>query len=186
MAGSCYDSLKEEKSHPDPRIEIVMSDGAVIRAELYPGVAPNTVNNFISLVKKGFYDGLSFHRIIGKAVLQAGDPDGNGMGGPGYAIRGEYTNNGFQNDLKHREGVISMARALFPDSAGSQFFITSRDMPAMDGEYAAFGKVISGMEAVKRIAGAETDYAGRPVESQFIYKITVETFGVEYPEPDKL
>ena len=156
-----------------------------IKAELYPEKAPNTVNNFISLVKKGYYDGLIFHRVIRGFMIQGGCPQGTGMGGPGYSIRGEFAQNGFTNDLKHTEGVLSMARAMHPDSAGSQFFIMHKAAPHLDGAYAAFGKVTEGMDAVNRIAEVRTDYSDRPMKEQKIKKMTVETFGVDYPEPEK-
>lgn len=169
----------------NPVITIEMEDGKVIRAELYPEIAPNTVNNFLSLVKKGFYDGLIFHRIIRGFMIQGGCPDGNGMGGPGYSIKGEFSHNGFANDLKHTEGVLSMARSMMPNSAGSQFFIMHKTSPHLDGEYAAFGKVIEGMDAVNAIAETATDYNDRPLTEQRIKSMTAETFGVEYPEPEK-
>lgn len=161
-----------------------MADGGVIKAELYPEIAPNTVNNFISLVNKGFYDGLIFHRVIKGFMIQGGDPDGNGTGGPGYGIRGEFAQNGVQNDLRHTAGVLSMARSMMPDSAGSQFFIMHQDAPHLDGAYAAFGKVIEGRDVVNRIAETATDYSDRPLEDQVMQSVTVDTFGVDYPEPD--
>ena len=170
----------------NPVITITMEDGSVMRAELYPEIAPNTVNNFISLVKKGFYDGLIFHRVIKGFMLQGGDPQGSGMGGPGYSIRGEFSHNGFKNDLKHTPGVLSMARSMNPDSAGSQFFIMHKTPPHLDGEYAAFGKVTEGLEVVDRIAQVRTDYNDRPAEDQRMKSVTVETFGVDYPEPEKV
>ena len=170
----------------NPVITITMEDGSVMRAELYPEIAPNTVNNFISLVKKGFYDGLIFHRVIKGFMLQGGDPQGSGMGGPGYSIRGEFSHNGFKNDLKHTPGVLSMARSMNPDSAGSQFFIMNKTSPHLDGEYAAFGKVTEGLEVVDRIAQVRTDYNDRPAEDQRMKSVTVETFGVDYPEPEKV
>ncbi len=154
-----------------------------IQAELYPEIAPNTVNNFISLINKGFYNGLIFHRVISGFMIQGGDPDGVGTGGPGYSIPGEFTQNGFQNDLKHSAGVLSMARSMMPDSAGSQFFIMHKDAPHLDGAYAAFGKVTDGMDVVDKIAMVETDYADAPMEPQMMIKVTVDTFGEEYPEP---
>ncbi|MBO4572372.1 MAG: peptidylprolyl isomerase [Clostridia bacterium] len=158
----------------------------VIKLELYPAIAPNTVNNFISLVKKGFYNGLIFHRVIEGFMIQGGDPKGVGSGGPGYTIKGEFYSNGFKkNDLKHERGVISMARAMNPNSAGSQFFIMHSASPHLDGEYAAFGKVIEGIEVVDKIATTRTDYSDRPLERQVIESATVETFGVDYPEPTK-
>ncbi|WP_455721658.1 peptidylprolyl isomerase [Agathobacter sp.] len=168
----------------NPVVTITMANGDVIKAELYPEIAPNTVNNFISLINKNFYDGVIFHRVIKNFMLQGGDPDGNGTGGPGYEIKGEFTNNGFKNDLKHTPGVLSMARTMIPDSAGSQFFIMHKDAPHLDGEYAAFGKVIEGMDVVNKIAEVRTDYMDRPLEDQVMKTVTVETFGVEYPEPE--
>ena len=169
----------------NPVVTIEMENGSVIKAELYPQVAPNTVNNFISLVKKGFYDGVIFHRVISGFMLQGGDPDGTGMGGPGYSIKGEFTQNGFQNDLKHEPGVLSMARTMMPNSAGSQFFIMHEAAPHLDGAYAAFGKVTEGMDVVNAIAAVPTNYNDRPLETQRMTKVTVETFGEEYPEPEK-
>ena len=169
----------------NPVVTIEMENGDVIKAELYPEKALNTVNNFISLVKKGYYDGLIFHRVIRGFMIQGGCPQGTGMGGPGYSIRGEFAQNGFANDLKHTEGVLSMARAMHPDSAGSQFFIMHKAAPHLDGAYAAFGKVTEGMDAVNRIAEVRTDYSDRPMKEQKIKKMTVETFGVDYPEPEK-
>ncbi len=168
----------------NPVITIEMENGDVMKAELYPEVAPNTVNNFLSLVNKGFYDGLIFHRVIRGFMLQGGCPQGTGMGGPGYTIKGEFTHNGFRNDLAHTEGVLSMARAMNPDSAGSQFFIMHKAAPHLDGEYAAFGQIIEGMDVVNKIAGVRTDYSDRPLKDQRIRKITAETFGVSYPEPE--
>ena len=168
----------------NPVVTITMANGDVIKAELYPEIAPNTVNNFISLINKNFYDGVIFHRVIKNFMLQGGDPDGNGTGGPGYEIKGEFSNNGFKNDLKHTPGVLSMARTMIPDSAGSQFFIMHKDAPHLDGEYAAFGKVIEGMDVVNKIAEVRTDYMDRPLEDQVMKTVTVETFGVEYPEPE--
>ena len=169
----------------NPVVTITMANGDVIKAELYPEIAPNTVNNFISLINKNFYDGVIFHRVIKNFMLQGGDPDGNGTGGPGYEIKGEFTNNGFKNDLKHTPGVLSMARTMIPDSAGSQFFIMHKDAPHLDGEYAAFGKVIEGMDVVNKIAETDTDYSDRPLDEQKIKSMTVDTFGVDYPEPEK-
>lgn len=169
----------------NPVVTITMANGDVMKAELYPEIAPNSVNNFISLVKKGFYDGLIFHRVIRGFMIQGGCPDGTGMGGPGYSIKGEFTQNGFKNDLKHTEGVLSMARAMHPDSAGSQFFLMHKTSPHLDGAYAAFGKVIEGMEIVDKIAETPTDYNDRPLEDQVIKSMTVETFGESYPEPEK-
>lgn len=168
----------------NPIVTITMTDGSVMKAELYPEVAPNTVNNFISLVKKGFYDGLVFHRVINGFMIQGGCPQGNGMGGPGYSIKGEFSANGFANDLKHTPGVLSMARAMAPDSAGSQFFIMHQTSPHLDGQYAGFGKVTEGIEVVNKIAETSTDYGDRPLEPQTIKSMTVETFGVDYPEPE--
>ena len=167
----------------NPIVTITMTDGSVMKAELYPEVAPNTVNNFISLVKKGFYDGLVFHRVIRGFMIQGGDPQGTGMGGPGYSIKGEFTYNGFSNDLKHTPGVLSMARAMDPNSAGSQFFIMHETSPHLDGQYAAFGKVTDGLDVVNKIAEVPTDYSDRPLEPQMIQNMTVDTFGVEDPEP---
>lgn len=168
----------------NPIVTITMTDGSVMKAELYPEVAPNTVNNFISLVKKGFYDGLVFHRVIRGFMIQGGDPQGTGMGGPGYSIKGEFTYNGFSNDLKHTPGVLSMARAMDPNSAGSQFFIMHETSPHLDGQYAAFGKVTDGLDVVNKIAEVPTDYSDRPLEPQMIQNMTVDTFGVEYPKPE--
>ena len=168
----------------NPIVTITMTDGSVMKAELYPEVAPNTVNNFISLVKKGFYDGLVFHRVIRGFMIQGGDPQGTGMCGPGYSIKGEFTYNGFSNDLKHTPGVLSMARAMDPNSAGSQFFIMHETSPHLDGQYAAFGKVTDGLDVVNKIAEVPTDYSDRPLEPQMIQNMTVDTFGVEYPEPE--
>ena len=168
----------------NPIVTIEMENGDIMKAELYPEIAPNTVNNFISLVKKGFYDGVIFHRVINGFMIQGGDPDGTGMGGPGYEIKGEFSQNGFKNDLKHSEGVLSMARTMIPDSAGSQFFIMHQDAPHLDGEYAAFGKVIEGMDVVNKIAEVRTDYMDKPLEAQVMKTVTVETFGVDYPEPE--
>ncbi len=168
----------------NPLVTITLEDGRVIRAELYPEIAPNTVNNFISLINHNFYDGVGFHRIIEGFMLQGGDPDGNGTGGPGYSIKGEFSSNGFKNDLKHTAGVLSMARTFVPDSAGSQFFIMHKDAPHLDGEYAAFGKVVEGMDVVDAIASVDTDYNDRPLEPVVMKTVTVETFGVDYPEPE--
>ena len=169
----------------NPVVTVEMMNGDTIKAELYPEIAPNTVNNFISLVKKGFYDGLIVHRVISGFMIQGGCPDGTGMGGPGYCIKGEFLQNGFPNSLNHTEGVLSMARAMSPNSAGSQFFIMHKDAPHLDGAYAAFGKVIEGMENVNKIADVRTDYSDRPMKEQKIKAMTVETFGEEYPEPEK-
>ncbi|SDI35368.1 peptidyl-prolyl cis-trans isomerase B (cyclophilin B) [Pseudobutyrivibrio sp. 49] len=168
----------------NPVVTIEMENGDIMKAELYPEIAPNTVNNFISLINHNFYDGVIFHRVINGFMLQGGDPDGTGMGGPGYSIKGEFSNNGFKNDLKHEPGVLSMARTMIPDSAGSQFFIMHKTSPHLDGEYAAFGKVIEGMDVVNKIAEVPTDWSDRPTEEQKMKKVTVETFGVEYPEPE--
>ena len=162
-----------------------MQNGGIIKAELYPEIAPNTVNNFISLVKKGYYDGIGFHRIISGFMIQGGCPEGTGMGGPGYCIKGEFIQNGFANTLKHTPGVLSMARTNMPNSAGSQFFIMHAAAPYLDGQYAAFGKVTEGMDTVNAIAETRTNYADKPLEPQVMKKVTVETFGVEYPEPTK-
>lgn len=169
----------------NPIVTITMENGDIMKAELYPEIAPNTVNNFISLVKKGFYDGLIFHRVINGFMIQGGCPNGNGMGGPGYNIKGEFSQNHFKNDLKHAPGVLSMARAMAPDSAGSQFFIMHKDAPHLDGSYAAFGQVIEGMDVVNRIAEEDTDYSDRPLDEQKIKSMTVDTMGTDYPEPEK-
>jgi peptidyl-prolyl cis-trans isomerase B (cyclophilin B) len=170
----------------NPIITITMEDGGVMKAELYPEYAPNTVNNFLSLAASGFYNGLIFHRVIPGFMIQGGDPEGSGMGGPGYSIKGEFRRNGFKaNTLKHTAGVLSMARAMNPNSAGSQFFIMHKNAPHLDGDYAAFGKVIEGMDVVDRIASVQTDYSDRPMEDQVIRSMTVETFGESYPEPEK-
>ena len=169
----------------NPIVTFTMENGDVIKAELYPDIAPISVNNFISLINKNFYDGLIFHRVIRGFMIQGGDPEGTGMGGPGYSIKGEFAANGIENNLQHTEGVLSMARSMMPNSAGSQFFIMHKDAPHLDGSYAAFGKVIEGMENVNKIAETPTDYSDRPLEDQRIKSVTVETFGVEYPEPEK-
>ena len=169
----------------NPIVTIEMMDGKKMVAELYPEVAPNTVNNFISLVKKGFYDGLIFHRVIPGFMIQGGDPEGTGMGGPGYTIHGEFSGNGFKNDLAHTPGVLSMARTMAPNSAGSQFFVMVDDAPHLDGQYAAFGKVIEGLETAQAIVRAPRDRNDKPIMPQRMKKVTVETFGVEYPEPEK-
>ncbi len=169
----------------NPIVTITMNDGSVMKAELYPDIAPNTVRNFISLIKKGFYDGTIFHRIIAGFMIQGGDPTGTGMGGPGYEINGEFSMNGFHNSLRHTKGVLSMARAMDPNSAGSQFFIMHADAPHLDGQYAAFGKITEGLDVVDRIATVDTDYSDRPIEEQVMQSVTVETFGEEYPEPEK-
>ncbi|MBQ1459299.1 peptidylprolyl isomerase [Butyrivibrio fibrisolvens] len=173
-------------SNQNPIVTITMESGDVIKAELYPEIAPNTVNNFISLINKGFYNGVIFHRVIKGFMLQGGDPEGTGMGGPGYSIKGEFSHNGFKNDLKHTPGVLSMARTMIPDSAGSQFFIMHKDAPHLDGEYAAFGKVTEGMDVVNTIAETQTDWNDRPVNEQKMKSVTVDTFGATYPEPEKL
>ena len=170
----------------NPVVTFEMENGDVIKAELYPETAPNTVNNFIALVSKGFYDGLIFHRVIPGFMIQGGDPKGSGVGGPGYTIKGEFAANRFPNDLRHARGVLSMARTMAPNSAGSQLFIMHEDSPHLDGQYAAFGKVVEGIEAVDRICEVRTDYNDRPRVPQVMKKVTVETFGVEYPEPEKL
>jgi len=171
---------------PNPIVTIEMENGDIIKAELYPETAPNSVNNFISLVRKGFYDGLIFHRCIPGFMIQGGCPQGTGTGGPGYAIKGEFTGNGFRNGLNHDRGVLSMARAMDPDSAGSQFFIMVDKAPHLDGQYAAFGKVVEGMEAVDTIVAVKTDWNDRPRQEQKMKKVTVETFGTDYPEPEKV
>lgn len=167
----------------NPIVTITMEDGGIIKAELYPEVAPNTVNNFIDLINRGFYDGLIFHRVIPGFMIQGGCPEGNGMGGPGYSIKGEFSRNGFKNELKHTKGVLSMARTMDPNSAGSQFFIMVEDAPHLDDQYASFGKVIEGMKVVDKIVNAKTDYSDRPYEDQVIKSMTVETFGETYSEP---
>ena len=169
----------------NPIVTIEMEDGGVIKAELYPEIAPNTVNNFVSLCRKGFYDGLIFHRVIEGFMIQGGDPRGSGVGGPGYSIRGEFSANGFKNELRHSRGVLSMARAMNPNSAGSQFFIMHEDAPHLDGQYAAFGKVIEGLDVLDAIATVRVDYNDRPRVTQMMKRVTVETFGSEYPEPEK-
>ena len=163
-----------------------MQNGKTIRAELYPDSAPNTVNNFISLVNSGYYNGLTFHRVIYNFMIQGGCPEGTGRGGPGYHIKGEFAQNGFRNDIKHTAGVLSMARAMFPDSAGSQFFIMHKDAPHLDGAYAAFGKVIEGMDVVNEIAACDTDFSDKPLDPQIMQSVTVDTFGITYPEPEKV
>lgn len=170
----------------NPVVTFTMKNGDVIKAELYPEIAPISVNNFISLIQKNFYDGLIFHRVIKGFMIQGGDPEGTGMGGPGYSIRGEFSQNGYENNLKHTAGVLSMARSMHPNSAGSQFFIMHKDAPHLDGSYAAFGKVTEGMEIVNKIAETATDYSDRPMEPQVIATVTVDTFGETYPEPDKI
>ncbi len=169
----------------NPIVTIEMESGDIMKAELYPEIAPNTVNNFISLINKGFYDGVIFHRVINGFMIQGGDPDGIGTGGPGYSIKGEFSHNGFKNDLKHEPGVLSMARSMMPNSAGSQFFIMHKTSPHLDGEYAAFGKVIEGLDIVDKIATTDTDYMDKPLTPQVMKKVTVDTAGVDYPEPEK-
>ena len=163
-----------------------MEQGGIVKAELYPEIAPNTVNNFISLINQGYYNGLCFHRVIRGFMIQGGCPEGTGTGRPGYSIKGEFSQNGLPNALKHSAGVLSMARTKAPDSAGSQFFIMHKDSPHLDGAYAAFGKVTEGMDVVDRIAETATDYSDKPMEAQVIKSVTVDCFGVEYPEPDKI
>ena len=170
----------------NPIVTIEMENGGVMKAELYPETAPNTVNNFISLAQSGFYDGLTFHRVIPGFMIQGGDPDGAGTGGPGYSIKGEFSQNGVRNDLAHTRGVLSMARAMDPDSAGSQFFIMVDDAPHLDGGYAAFGKVIEGLDTADAIVSAKRDYSDRPRQDQRMKKVTVDTRGVDYPEPEKV
>ena len=170
----------------NPVVTITMANGDVMKAELYPEVAPITVNNFISLIKKNFYDGLTFHRIIPGFMIQGGDPEGIGIGGPGYSIKGEFTMNGVPNDLAHTEGVLSMARAMDPNSAGSQFFIMHKTSPHLDGQYAAFGKVIEGLDVVDKIAQTPTNFQDAPLEPVVIATMTVDTFGVDYPEPETM
>ena len=170
----------------NPIVTIEMEDGGIIKAELYPEIAPNTVNNFISLINKGFYNGVIFHRVIPGFMIQGGDPLGRGTGGPGYSIRGEFRLNGFKNDLKHTAGVLSMARSMAPNSAGSQFFIMHEDAPHLDGQYASFGKVLEGMDVVDRIARTRRDFNDKPRMEQKMKFVTVDTFGVEYPEPEKV
>lgn len=169
----------------NPIVTFEMEDGSIMKAELYPEIAPNTVNNFISLINKGFYNGLIFHRVINGFMIQGGCPDGNGTGGPGYSIKGEFSQNGVVNNLKHTEGVLSMARAMHPNSAGSQFFIMHKNSPHLDGAYAAFGKIVEGMDVVNAIADVRTDYNDRPMKEQKIKSVTVDTLGETYPEPDK-
>ena len=170
----------------NPIVTFEIENGKVFKAELYPEVAPNTVNNFLSLVRKGFYDGVIFHRVIAGFMIQGGDPKGIGVGGPGYCIKGEFAANGVKNDLKHTRGVLSMARTQVADSAGSQFFVMHADADYLDGQYAAFGKVIEGMDVVDEIASTRTDFRDKPLEEQKMKKVTAETFGVEYPEPVRI
>ena len=169
----------------NPIVTIELENGNKIKAELYPEIAPNTVNNFLSLINRKYYDGLIFHRVIPGFMIQGGCPDGNGMGGPGYSIKGEFSSNGFSNELQHEEGVLSMARSMMPNSAGSQFFIMHKNSPHLNGEYAAFGKVMEGMEYVNAIAQTSTDHSDRPLQEQKIKIMTAETFDVTYPEPEK-
>ena len=176
--------MKGEIKMNNPIITMTMENGGVIKAELYPEVAPNTVNNFIDLINRGFYDGLIFHRVIPGFMIQGGCPEGTGMGGPGYSIKGEFTSNGFKNDLKHTKGVLSMARAMHPDSAGSQFFILVANAPHLDGQYASFGKVIEGMEVADKIVAQKTDMYDRPYEDQVIKSVTVDLQGYEAKEPE--
>ena len=183
MSSDMNSGKRRERNMANPVVTFEMENGDIIKAELYPEIAP--VNNFISLVQKGFYDGLIFHRVISGFMIQGGCPDGTGMGGPGYTIKGEFRQNGFSNQLKHEPGVLSMARAMHPDSAGSQFFIMHKAAPHLDGSYAAFGQVTEGMDVVNRIAETATDYSDRPLEEQRMKKVTVETFGETYPEPEK-
>lgn len=168
-----------------PIVTFEFENGDIIKAELYPEIAPNTVRNFISLINKNYYDGVIFHRVIKGFMIQGGDPNGTGTGGPGYSIKGEFTSNGFKNDLKHDAGVLSMARAMNPDSAGSQFFVMHKKSPHLDGQYAAFGKVIEGLDIVDKIANTETDYRDKPVNEVKLKKVTVDTFGEIYSEPEK-
>ncbi len=170
----------------NPIVTFEMANGDIMKAELYPEIAPNTVNNFISLVNKGYYSGLIFHRVIRGFMIQGGCPNGNGMGGPGYSIHGEFSQNNFKNDLKHEPGVLSMARSMSPNSAGSQFFLMHQTSPHLDGAYAGFGKVIEGLDIVNKIAEVSTDYSDRPLEEQRIASVTVDTFGETYPEPEKM
>ena len=169
----------------NPIVTIEMEDGSIMKAELYPQIAPNTVNNFISLIQKGYYDGVIFHRVIPGFMIQGGDPQGTGTGGPGYCIPGEFSHNGFANDLKHSKGVLSMARTMVPDSAGSQFFIMHETSPHLDGDYAAFGQVIEGLDVIDTIANTDRDWNDKPLSDQKMKRVTVETFGVDYPEPEK-
>lgn len=170
----------------NPIVTITMENGDQIKLELYPNIAPESVNNFISLINKKYYDGLIFHRVIRGFMIQGGCPDGTGMGGPGYNIKGEFSQNGVDNTLKHTEGVLSMARSMNPDSAGSQFFIMHKNSPHLDGGYAAFGKVTEGMDVVNKIAESPIDYSDRPVDKQVMKTVEVDTFGEEYPDPEKL
>jgi peptidyl-prolyl cis-trans isomerase B (cyclophilin B) len=175
-----------KKDMSNPIVTIEMENGDVIKVELYPEIAPNTVNNFVALISEGFYDSTLFHRVIPGFMIQGGDPEGTGMGGPGYSIKGEFTSNGFQNNLKHSRGVLSMARAMKPNSAGSQFFIMTEDSPHLDGQYASFGKVMEGMEAVDKIVNVSRDRNDRPAEDQRMKKVTVDTFGIKYDDVIKV
>lgn len=170
----------------NPIVTFEMENGNIMKAELYPEIAPNTVKNFVSLVNKNFYDGLKFHRVINGFMIQGGCPDGTGMGGPGYTVKGEFSQNGFENSLLHDEGVLSMARSMHPDSAGSQFFIMHKKSPHLDGAYAAFGKITEGMDIVNQIAKTATDYSDKPLEPQVLKKVTVDTFGEDYEEPERV
>lgn len=170
----------------NPTFKITMENGSVIEGELYPDKAPQSVYNFIDLANHNYYDGLIFHRVIPGFMIQGGCPEGTGRGGPGYSIKGEFSSNGFENDLKHTRGVLSMARSMTPDSAGSQFFIMHKDAPHLDGQYAAFGKVTEGMEAVDELAECDTDFADKPLDDQIMVRVTVDAFGVDYPEPEKV
>lgn len=170
----------------NPIVTFEMENGKIFKAELYPEIAPNTVNNFISLIKDQYYDGVIFHRVIPGFMIQGGDPQGTGMGGPGYSIKGEFSSNGFENNLKHDRGVLSMARTMIPDTAGSQFFVMHKNSPHLDGQYAAFGKVIDGIEVVDEIAEVKTNYSDKPLEDQRMKKVTIKTFGIDYPQPEKL
>ena len=183
-----YEKIQGKKGNilANPIVTITMQDGGVMKLELYPEIAPNTVNNFITLANKGFYNGLVFHRVISGFMIQGGDPDGRGTGGPGYSIKGEFSGNGFANDLKHTRGVISMARSMRPDSAGSQFFIMHKDSPHLDGQYAAFGKLTEGEDVLDNIAMTRTGWADKPVEPQVMKTVTVETFGVDYAAPETI
>ncbi len=176
--------VNKEMETKNPIVTIEMENGKIMKAELYPEIAPNTVKNFISLINKGFYDGLIFHRVIRGFMIQGGCPDGNGTGGPGYGIKGEFSGNGFDNQLKHTPGVLSMARAQNPNSAGSQFFVMHEASPFLDGQYAAFGKLTEGIEMVDEIANLPTDYMDRPLEDVIMKKVTVDTFGTTYEEPE--
>lgn len=184
MNKTTYRNRKENFPMTNPIVTFTMTNGDVMKAELYPEIAPNTVNNFISLIKKGFYDGKIFHRVIPGFMIQGGCPNGTGMGGPGYTIPGEFSANGFKNDLKHTPGILSMARAMHPDSAGSQFFIMHKTSPHLDGQYAAFGMVFEGLEIVDKIANVPTNFRDKPLNEQKIATVTVDTFGEEYPEPE--